>query len=69
MTRESERPIEEPPNSTVDDWHGQKVADDQELVDELLEETDGDIDEAEAEFERRSAKNDPDRDINRPEPD
>ena len=44
------------------------MADDQELADELVEETGGDLDEAEEEFERRSAKNDPSRDINRPEP-
>ena len=65
---QDQRPIEEPANSTVDDWHGQKVADDAELVDELLEETDGDIERAEELFEERSADNDPARDINRPEP-
>jgi hypothetical protein len=61
-------PIEEPGNSTVDDWHGQKVADDAELVDELLDETGGDTERAEELFEGRSADNDPARDINRPEP-
>ena len=65
---QDERPVEEPPNSTVNDWHGQKVADDDELVDELLEETDGDIERAEELFEERTAANDPARDINRPEP-
>jgi hypothetical protein len=60
--------IEEPPNSTVDDWHGQKVADDMELADELLEETEGDVEDAEERFEERSAANDPERDINRPKP-
>jgi hypothetical protein len=64
----TDEPIREPSNSTVDDWHGQKVADDMELVDELIEETDGDLDEAEEQFEQRSADNDPARDINRPEP-
>jgi hypothetical protein len=61
-----DRPVEEPPNSTVDDWHGQKVADDMELVDELLDETGGDLDEAEERFEERTAAKDPKRDINRP---
>lgn len=68
MPPDPKRPIEEPSNSTVDDWHGQKVADDMELVDELLDETDGDVDEAEERFEERSADKDPARDINRPEP-
>jgi hypothetical protein len=60
--------IEEPPHSSVDDWHGQKVADDAELADELLDETEGDVDEAEERFEERSAAKDPERDINRPKP-
>lgn len=62
------RPIQEPSNSTVNDWHGQKVADDMELADELMEETEGDVDEAEKRFRERSADNDPERDINRPKP-
>lgn len=61
-------PIEEPPNSTVNDWQGQKMADDMELVDELLDETGGDEQEAERRFKERSAANDPERDINRPKP-
>jgi hypothetical protein len=63
-----DRPIEEPPNSTVEDWHGQKVADDMDLADELMEETGGDEEEAERRFEDRSAAKDPERDINRPKP-
>jgi hypothetical protein len=43
--------IEEPPNSTVDDWRGQKVERDTELAEELLEET-GDPDEAARRFEQ-----------------
>jgi hypothetical protein len=58
----------EPDNSTVNDWHGQKVADDMEMVDEVLEETGGDEDAAERAFDERSAQNDPERDINRPKP-
>lgn len=57
-------PIEEPENGTVDDWHGQMVADDAELLDE----TDGDTERAGELFEERSADNDLARDINRPEP-
>lgn len=58
----------EPPNSTVDDWHGQKVADDVDLVEEVLDETGGDEGAAEKAFAERSAQNDPERDIARPEP-
>lgn len=60
--------VEEPPNSTVQDWHGQKVADDMEMVDEVLEETGGDEAAAERAFEEHSAQHDPERDISRPKP-
>lgn len=60
--------VQEPDNSTVEDWHGQKVADDMDLVDEVLEETGGDETAAEAAFEERSAQHDPERDIERPKP-
>jgi hypothetical protein len=63
-----EREIVEPPNSTVHDWHGQKVSDDEALIDEVLEETGGDVDAAEEAFEERSANKDPERDISRPKP-
>ena len=53
--------IVEPPNSTVDDWLGQQVSEDDEEVDKLLEETDGDVDEAERRFEERSHEDRPDR--------
>jgi hypothetical protein len=53
--------IVEPPNSTVDDWLGQQVSRDDELVDELLEETDGDVDEAERRFQQESHQDRPDR--------
>lgn len=43
--------IEEPPNSTVDDWFGQNVARDQELADEIVEEEGGDSKAAERRFE------------------
>jgi len=53
--------VEEPPNSTVDDWLGQQAGADAELADELMEETGGDVDEAERRFRRRSHEDRPDR--------
>jgi hypothetical protein len=53
--------IVDSPNSTVDDWLGQQVSSDEEVVDELLEETDGDVEEAERRFPERSHENRPDR--------
>jgi hypothetical protein len=52
--------IVEPPNSTVDDWFGQQVGKDDELVDQLLEETGGDVEEAERRFPARSHEDRPD---------
>ena len=60
--------IVEPPNSTVNDWHGQKVSDDEEMIDEVLERTGGDVDAAERAFEEHSADKDPERDISKPKP-
>lgn len=53
--------VEEPPNSTVDDWLGQQASEDEEVVDELLEETGGDVAEAERRFPERSHEDRPDR--------
>jgi hypothetical protein len=53
--------IEEPPNSTVDDWLGQQVSEDEELADDLLDETGGDEEEAERRFAERSHEDRPDR--------
>jgi hypothetical protein len=53
--------IVEPDNSTVDDWIGQQASEDDELVDELLEETGGDVEEAERKFESESNEDRPDR--------
>jgi hypothetical protein len=47
-------PIQEPDNSTVDDWLGQRVGRDEELADELVEESGGDLDEAAERFEAES---------------
>jgi hypothetical protein len=53
--------IEEPPNSTVDDWLGQQVNEDEELIERLLEETGGDLDEAERLFRQRTHEDRSDR--------
>jgi hypothetical protein len=50
--------IEEPPNSTVDDWMGQRVERDTELAEHLLEET-GDPVEAERRFDEQAEKHRP----------
>jgi hypothetical protein len=47
--------IEEPANSTVDDWFGQNVARDAELADELVDEEGGDQDAAEERFDREAS--------------
>ena len=47
-------PYTEPPNSTVDDWHGQELAREEERAEELLAETGGDAAEAERRFETDS---------------
>jgi hypothetical protein len=52
--------IVEPPNSTVDDWFGQQVSRDEEVVEELLDETGGDVEEAERRFPGRSHEDRPD---------
>jgi hypothetical protein len=44
-------PYTEPPNSTVDDWHGQELAREEERADELLDEAGGDRTEARRRFE------------------
>lgn len=59
--RDEHGKIEEPPNSTVDDWLGQQAGKDDQMVDELLEETGGDVEEAERRFAERSHQNRPGR--------
>lgn len=59
--RNEDGEIVEPPNSTVDDWLGQQASEDEEEVDELLDETDGDVEEAERRFPERSHEDRPDR--------
>lgn len=53
-------PHREPDNSTVDNWLGQEVARDDELVERLIEEAGGDLDAAERRFESESAGAQPD---------
>ena len=45
-------PYSEPEHSTVDDWHGQELAREQERADELMQEAGGDAGEAERRFEQ-----------------
>jgi NAD(P)-dependent dehydrogenase (short-subunit alcohol dehydrogenase family) len=59
--RNDDGEIVEPPNSTVGDWLGQQASADDEEVDELLDETDGDVGEAERRFPERSHADRPDR--------
>ncbi len=59
--RNEQGEIVEPPNSTVDDWLGQQASADEEEVDELLDETGGDVEEAERRFPERSHEDRPDR--------
>ena len=47
-------PFTEPENSTVDDWHGQELAREQEKADALVRETGGDMEEAERRFEEEA---------------
>ena len=53
-------PHTEPENSTVNDWMGQEVNKDADLADELVEQSDGDLAEAEQKFEEQSAGAEPD---------
>lgn len=57
-TRPEEGPYQEPANSTVDDWHGQELVRDEERADQLVDETGGDLDEAEARFEQEETTGD-----------
>jgi hypothetical protein len=50
----ADAPIEEPENSTVDDWFGQNVARDQDLADDLVEQEAGDEVAAEERFEEEA---------------
>jgi hypothetical protein len=51
-------PLQEPENSTVDDWMGQRVDRDTERAEKLLEETGGDEDEAARRFDDESEAKD-----------
>ena len=47
-------PHTEPENSTVDDWRGQEAKQNQELADDLVEQTGGDLEEAERRFQQQT---------------
>ncbi|CAN5751317.1 hypothetical protein BH10ACT1_BH10ACT1_13250 [soil metagenome] len=49
----TEGEVQEPPNSTVDDWFGQNVARDQEVADKVAAEADS-SEEAEKAFEEQA---------------
>jgi hypothetical protein len=50
--------VEEPENSTVDDWFGQNVARDQDVADEALAAADGDAEKAEQIYDERATGQD-----------
>jgi hypothetical protein len=50
-TPQDESVYQEPENSTVDDWHGQELAREEERADRLVDEAGGDLAEAESRFE------------------
>jgi hypothetical protein len=52
--RNDDGTIEEPPNSTVDDWFGQNAARDADLADDLVEQEKGDADAAEERYEKEA---------------
>ncbi len=52
-------PHTEPKNSTVDDWMGQEVNSDMDLADEVVADSEGDLEAAEAAFDSRSAGAEP----------
>ena len=52
-------PHVEPDNSTVDNWMGQEVNEDMDLADRLVDESGGDLAEAERRFEEESAGAEP----------
>ncbi len=49
-----EPPYQEPEHSTVEDWHGRELAREEDVVDRLVDETGGNLDEAEYRFEQQS---------------
>ena len=53
-------PHKEPENSTVDNWLGQEVDKDSKLAERLVEESGGDMAEAERKFEQQSEGAQPD---------
>ncbi len=51
---EQDEEVQEPDNSTVDDWFGQNVARDQDVADEAMKEAGGDTEKAEKLYEERA---------------
>jgi hypothetical protein len=50
----SDGEIREPENSTVNDWFGQKVAEDEETADDAVTDAEGDLHQAERIYEERA---------------
>jgi hypothetical protein len=50
----TDQTVEEPENSTVDDWFGQNVAEDQETADQAVAEAGGNTEEAERLYRERA---------------
>lgn len=61
MTDAAKDPRQEPSGGEVENWMGQEVNKDQELVDELVAEEGGDVEAAERRFEEESAGATPDK--------
>lgn len=60
MTDAGQDPHEEPSGGEVDGWMGQEVQKDEELVDRLVAEENGDVEKAEQRFAEQSAGAQPD---------
>ncbi len=60
MTDAGQDPHEEPSGGEVDGWMGQEVQKDEELVDRLVAEENGDVEAAEQRFDEESAGAQPD---------
>ena len=60
MTDAGQDPHQEPSGGEVENWMGQEVQEDEELVDRLVAEEGGDVEAAEKRFEEESAGAQPD---------
>lgn len=56
VNKTGQDPIVEPPNSTVDDWMGQRVGRDEARADEAVRDAGGDLDAAEERFDEETER-------------